>query len=111
MKHIAKSVLALMVSLTLIGPANAAVHYGQKIGDLVVDNRPCLIFSLKGGPAADPTISQDRYFAIAKSNPAFSEWFAILMTAKVSDLPLDVYTDGTTVCGKAAIGQIFMPQV
>ena len=103
MKTIVKALLVAAALLAGTAPATAATeHKTKRVIALHMDNyRPCAFFRLDGVPEADPVRAGAPWFAVPRSHPAFNEVFALLVTAKATNLPVTITTDGTgaTSCG------------
>jgi hypothetical protein len=100
-----KTSFAAIATLTFNNPASATLHPDTQVDAILVDARPCVIFSLVGVAEADP-ITPGPNFALSKSHPNYAELNAMLLTAKATGRKVRVSTDGTLACGIAAIDQI-----
>ena len=99
---------AVILALTafIAGPAQAASHTNQQIGQVLIDGRPCLFFILKNVPQADPAVPGQLWFALPTTNANYQSFASILLSAKVSGQPVNVQTDGTIACGYATVSTV-----
>lgn len=59
------------------------------------DSRPCALFTLSGVAMADSSVPNGGgTFALPKSHPSFKEIYALLLSAKLAELPISVSTNG-----------------
>jgi hypothetical protein len=65
--------------------------------------RPCVFFYLKDVTQPDPAVPGASVFAIARTHPAFAELFAMVMTSRATNVPMNVFTTGAEVCGQAEV--------
>jgi len=104
--------IALVACVMSHAPSRAAVNHTAKIPtDIVIEaSRPCAFFLLTGVTVADPNVASiaASWFAIPVTHPAFSQVIAILMTARVSNLPVSVKTTGGLACGFAGVDQVVL---
>ena len=85
-------------------------HTSKSIGALMApdDTRDCMFFMLEGVTQADPNVVS-AWFAIPRTHPGFKEITGLLLAAKVSGIPINVTTNGQTVCGHAGVRLVVMP--
>lgn len=96
MNNIAKVLVALAATMIITAPVNAVVHTAKRVVDLHQDStRPCAIFRLEGVDQADPVLPGAPWFVLPRSHSAFTELFAMLLTAKATNLPVNIHTRGT----------------
>ncbi len=95
--------------LTLASNISAAYH-NQLIGEIQVDQRPCVFFWLTGVSQPNSAISSDHWFALAKSNANYQEMISELISAKLTSRQVYVDTDGTASCGYATAVLIGLDQ-
>jgi hypothetical protein len=67
------------------------------------DTRSCVFFKLKDVAEADSVTPDIPWFAVSKEHIAYDEIFSILLSARMTDAELTVYTTGETVCGHAEV--------
>lgn len=109
MKIITKAIIAFAAVLSGITPVLAVTHEGKRPITVFTDGtRPCTFFRLEGVTQADPA-QPDEWFAISRSHPAYAENVAVLLTAKVSKLLINVSTNGTNQCGFAGVDNVTLP--
>lgn len=87
----------------LSGPSQAAFYSGKQVGEVHVDNRPCIFFQLKGVGEADPVTPAIPWFALPTGDANYQTYVSLILSAKISGQPVFVSTDGTTSCGHATI--------
>lgn len=106
--HIAKLLPLLLLAAS--GGANAAVwqENEQPLNLLTDGSRPCAFFQLEGVGQAQPGDDAGLWFALARSHPAYSELWALLLTAKASKMTVDVRSLETSACGYTAVDLILM---
>lgn len=102
-----KTSLVLMCSL-MVGFGCASVSYASRfdrvtVGQIQVDDRPCVFFWLNGVSQPDPSISDDHWFALPKSAANYQEIVTELISAKLSAKPVFVSTAGPASCGYATV--------
>jgi hypothetical protein len=99
MKKIISSILLLtLISFSWAQNATAAIYDSSKVMYLFEDStRPCMFFQLEG--VGSGAIDGGTWFALQRSHKAYSELFAMLLTAKAAKLPLRVSTTGNLDCG------------
>jgi hypothetical protein len=104
-----KFLLAASALLLAFQPAAASAqtaHENKTVYDIVEDGtRPCLFFRLTGVLVADGAISGE-WFAVPREHLAFNELFAMLLTARILQLPVRVSTTGTASCGFATVDSL-----
>lgn len=99
-----KQLIAFAATLAGVAalPASAGTNRGnQHVAVTQIDVRPCLFFQLQGVSEADPVVPSAPWFAISTSNPNYQTLASKLLSAKLSNQPLNVQTDGSTSCGYA----------
>ncbi|HEX8571684.1 MAG TPA: hypothetical protein VF759_02905 [Allosphingosinicella sp.] len=97
---------ALLLALHPAAAPAQTAHENKIVADVIEDGtRPCLFFQLEGVASADPAAPMV-WFAIPRTHMAFSELFALLLTARVLQLPVRVNTTGAVTCGFAAVDGI-----
>ena len=102
--------LRIALALGLVGlagphfPASAeTTHTAKRVEGILADSRPCIFFTLDGVTLADPVAPDSPYFALSKSHASYAELNALLLTAKATGRPVTIATNGSTVCGHAAV--------
>jgi len=102
-------VVLMLCTLGRVACADAQ-HTSKSIGALMGpdDTRDCTFFTLQGVSQADPNVASE-WFAIPRIHQGFKEITALLLAAKVSGIPINVTTNGQTVCGHAGIRSVVMP--
>lgn len=98
MKTIVKAFLVAAALLAGSAPATAeTTHATKRVIALHMDDyRPCAFFRLEGVGEADPVKPGAPWFAVPRTHPAFNEIFALLLTAKATNLPVTISTAGTS---------------
>lgn len=103
MKKIAATVLAFAALIT--GTASTAavqMYHGKRVFEIHVDTtRPCVLFRLDGITDADPANPGSPWFAVLRTHGAYDELFAMLLSAKVSNRNISIWTDGITTAADA----------
>lgn len=80
-------------------PAAAADHVGKQISTISFNTaNQCLYLKLEGVIQADP-IASGPYVVIPRSHPDFTQMFALLLSARAINAPINIVTDGVPVCG------------
>jgi hypothetical protein len=70
----------------------------------------CIYFTLHGVSVADPALpSTGAWFAMPRTQNGSRDAYAMLLTAKVSGLPVRVSTTGAIACGYPQVASIYMP--
>jgi hypothetical protein len=60
----------------------------------------CFYFTLNGITVAEPTLGNNSpWFAIPRDQIGAKDAYAMLLAAKLSGIPVNVITTGSTVCG------------
>lgn len=96
MNNIVKTLVAIATAMALTAPANAAIHTAKRVVQLHEDaNRPCTIFRLEGVNEADPAVFGSPWFVVPRTHAAYTQLFAMLLTAKATNLPVTVHSSGT----------------
>lgn len=108
-----RSHTAKLLSLLLLasgGAANGAVwHEIKQPLNLHADaSRPCAFFQLEGVGQSQPGGNAGQWFTIPRSHAAFSELWALLLTAKASKMTVDVRSLDTSACGHTEVDVILM---
>ncbi|MEG3126133.1 hypothetical protein [Sphingomonas sp. GB1N7] len=101
--RLAKNFVAA-VALAGIGVAPASANTyrsNQHVNWTQIDSRPCLFFNLRGVSEADPVLPGEEWFAVPTSNPNYTTFASIILSAKLSNQPVSISTDGTISCGYA----------
>jgi hypothetical protein len=95
-------------ALTLAqGPARAADHVIKVPIDVHVQGTAeCIIFELAGVETSDPGQPGAPWFALRRDHPAFTELFAILLTAAAGKRTINVHTSGYTCGGPSQVASI-----
>ena len=97
---------ALLLLFAASGPAFAGTWNGYKVGRLLPpDIRDCVFFQLEGVSQADAVAPGSPWFAVSRNALGFKEIYALLLTAKASEIPLTVETVGqlSTSCGSTPV--------
>lgn len=109
------AVLAIAATACLAGfsePA-AAGYFPNKTITIVraPDGRPCTFFILDGVSPADPATPNTPWMALRQSHPGYKENLAILVSAKLTNRPVNVITSGTVAseCGHVEVTAIELP--
>ena len=106
MKTFLLAASALLLALHPAAAPAQTVHENKIVADLIEDGtRACLFFQLDGVSSADPA-APAVWFAVPRTHMAFSELFAMLLTARILQLPIRVNTTGTVSCGFATVDGI-----
>lgn len=109
MKKVVYLLAALGVIVAITRPVIAATYVQKRARDLLMDNRSCLFFQLDGVIEADPVMPGNPWFALPKSAPNFQEMHSWILSARLSNTPLNVTTDGTVSCGTATVIGVGVP--
>jgi hypothetical protein len=107
--------ILLCSAFFLASTAAPAAVYSQKTVILLQaapSNAPCIYFQLAGVATADSSVSSSPYFAMHKDHPGYAQAYAMLLAAKMTDMPVHVSTTGTianAVCGNyAGVNEILL---
>jgi len=77
---------------------------GQLFGG---DSRPCAFFTLEGVAEATTAVPGSPYFVLPNTHPQFKETFSILLSAKISGVPVYIVTTGSVhACGHAEVKSV-----
>lgn len=103
MKKIVATVLAFAALMTGTASTAAVQTYSAKrVFEMHVETtRPCVLFRLDGVTDADPANPGSPWFAVLRTHSAYNELFAMLLSAKVSNRNISIYTDGITTAADA----------
>ena len=81
-------------------PAAAADHVGKQISTISFNtSTQCLYLKLQGVSQADPLAPGNPYMVIPRSHPDFAQMFAMLLSARAINAPINIVTDGVPACG------------
>jgi hypothetical protein len=95
MKKFLLAASALLLTLQSAA-AFAGQHDNKTVSGVLQDDRDCVFFTLTG---VVDTSNNPVWFALARSHPAIHELFAMLLTARVMQLPVRVTTTGAGIAG------------
>ena len=109
-RPIALLALSLIGSFTSASSSYANYFSGVTVGQIQIDNRPCVFFWVNGVNQPEPSISNDHWFALPKSAANYQEMVSELFSAKLTGKPLIVSTDGSASCGYATVNIIGLDQ-
>ena len=105
-RTIALPLLMLLSSLCGTVALAETWHEGKKIAVILRDSRDCTLFTLDGVSQADPVTPGVAWFALAKTHPAYQDFFSMLLTAKASGASVDILASGQLQCGHAAAERV-----
>lgn len=90
--------------------ALASIWTDKKVESLQANHvtLDCYFFKLEGVTQADPAVPGNPWFAVLRSELGSKDAYAMLLAARVSGVPVTVYTDGTSVCGYARAYYVMM---
>ena len=95
------AVAAALAGVAALPALAATSRNNQHVGVTQVDVRPCFFFQLQGVSEADPVNPGSIWFALPTSNPNYQILASTLLSAKLTNQPINVQTDGSTSCGYA----------
>jgi hypothetical protein len=108
MKKLLVAASSILLALQPGVAAAQTIHDNKVLLDLHEDGaRPCALFRLQGVTSADP-VTGTEWFALPRTHLAFSELFAMLLTAAALNRPIYVSTKGTLSCGFAAVDAVLI---
>jgi YD repeat-containing protein len=109
MKASALALCALMFGASsIVAPAHAA-QWTATIANVQPPNSlPCFVFSLNGVSQADPVVPGSPNFSVPRSNPAYQEMYAAILSAGLSGKSIYVVTTGTISCGFAEVAGFYV---
>lgn len=95
MNNFFKTLVALAATMALTAPINAAVHTAKRVIQLHEDgDRPCAIYRHEGVAEADPA-NGSPWFVLPRTHTAYTDLFAMLQTAKATNVLVTIHTSGT----------------
>lgn len=94
---ILRNLALLMTLMNIAAPAFAVGQLDKQLQFVIADTRPCVFFTLQGVQQADPVNPNQPWFALPTSHPMFQQILAMLLTAKMSQAHIDVYTTGVPI--------------
>lgn len=100
---------AALISLLTWSPGVHAADSNGRVALTIPPNggADCFYFSLYGVAQADPVLPGNSFFAMSKTDPAYQETFALVMTAAANGRYVYASTTGTVVCGKAKLAVVY----
>ena len=105
--RISVAAIAIGACLSALAESAAAGYFPAKTITIVraPDGRPCTFFILDGVSPADPSTPNTPWMALRQSHPGYKENLAILMSAKLTNRPVNVATSGTVPpeCGHVEV--------
>lgn len=92
--------------------AQATDHPNTNVATVLTDTtRPCVLFNLTDGLAADPVSGSTVWIAVAQSAPFYKERLSMLYMAKLTGTKISVTTDGVVngACGHVGVSWMNLP--
>ena len=103
----------LAVGLLISTPSATAGYFAGKTITIIraPDGRPCTFFILDGVSPADTATPNTPWMVIRQSSVGYKENLAILMSAKLTNRPVNVSTSGNVVaeCGHVEATVVELP--
>lgn len=89
-------IVLLSLAVMWMNSASAYTHSSKLVGTLMPpDGRDCVFFELQGVGIADENVSGgESWIAVPRSQTGFKEIYALLLAAKVAQMPITVVTTG-----------------
>ncbi|HZF94605.1 MAG TPA: hypothetical protein VEZ20_06985 [Allosphingosinicella sp.] len=108
MKTLFSAACALALLAHAVPAAAAVTHERKTVLDFGIGSQTqCVYFRLQGVSVADPDVMNAAYFTLSTSQTNFAEMYAVLLTARALNAPVNVTTTGTAgPCGYAAVAGI-----
>jgi hypothetical protein len=88
-------------------PSCADTFVNQRVNSFFMDTRPCVFFKLSG-VVGNPAVPSD-WFALSTTHPNFQQLHAYLLSARLSNIPVNVTTDTAGACGWTNVVSVQLP--